>query len=35
MKEYWSKLWLCWKDMKVTDCEESLLKYGYIVRVKR
>jgi hypothetical protein len=35
MKQYFSKLHKKWINFKVTDCEESLLKYGYKIRVKK
>lgn len=32
IKQYYSKLYHEWKDFKVTDCEASLRKYGYLIR---
>lgn len=34
MKQYFSKLYLEWIDFKSSDCEESLRKYGYLIREK-
>ena len=32
--QYFSKLYLKWIDFTTNDCEESLRKYGYQIRVK-
>jgi len=32
MKQYYSKLHLKWLPLKPSDCEASLLKYGYRIR---
>ena len=34
-KEYFSKLYFIWKPLLSSDSEESLLKYGYKIRIKQ